>query len=145
MKFVYSPQINQTIIEYEDKILKEFEVIAQGYESVFAQYNCSIKVGQWWNNYSQNMNGENRLSFEDGYVSYIYCNIEKNGEIVRYVDKDGEVDYYELSASWPISSITKRRSLISPKKACLLVSFLGDTDDMVNDLNEFLNQLIILG
>lgn len=36
MKFVYSPEITQTIIEYEDKILKEFEVIAQEYESVFA-------------------------------------------------------------------------------------------------------------
>ena len=38
-------------------------------------------------------------------MSVFYCDIEKDGTIIRYDDTEGDVDYYEVSMGWIISSI----------------------------------------
>lgn len=139
MKFDYTPEKNQIIIDHENKILKNCRTIIKGYEPIFARYNCVIKIGQWWGDFVKN-NGR-RPPFENRYACYIYCNIERHGEVIRYDDKDGEVDYYELSVSWPVSSIVKHCSMNPFKKSHLMVSLFEDINDIVNDLNEFLKIL----
>ena len=87
-----------------------FEVythIINDYTEAFNQYNCVLKVECGWSNFLKKNNSSQRLSFVNGYSCYIYCNVERDGKVVRYEDKDGEVDYYELSAYWSISSISK--------------------------------------
>lgn len=57
----------------------------------------------------------NRIAFINGYKCYIYCLVEKDGEVVRVGSNDGEADYYPLIAEWLISSICRKAfKLISP-------------------------------
>ncbi|NCB94634.1 MAG: hypothetical protein EOM40_19100 [Clostridia bacterium] len=48
-----------------------------------------------------------RLSIQIGYVCYLYCEVERDGKVVRIKSTDGETDYYELSSSWAISAISR--------------------------------------
>ena len=93
MRFAYCPDKGKVIINHEDEMLEKFTEIIKSYSSIFVKYNCSFVVGCGWNNFLKNDNSNNRLPFKNGYSCYIYCNVERNGETIRYEDKDGEVDY----------------------------------------------------
>ena len=107
MKFIYTPNKTDIIVEHENSMLKEYSRIINNYSDMFAQYGCCLEVGCIWNNCLKKSTSTSRLPFRNGYSCYIYCDVLKAGELVRYNTSDGEVNYYEASTSWNISSIVK--------------------------------------
>ena len=110
LKLFYTPESENAITEHEDEMLAKYSEIIQSYALAFAKYNCTLRVGRVWAS-TQKMplegtEADSRLPFEDGYACYVYCNVERNGKTVRYDMKDGEADYYDLSMSWNVTSIT---------------------------------------
>lgn len=133
MKFIYSPDKDEMIISHEEKMLKEYSDIVHSYKSKFEQYNCSLVMGCGWMNLlkKKHPNPPYRLPFKNGYAHYIYFQVERNGKTVRYEDKTGEYDFYELAASWIVSHISR----------CFLhlnVFLSTDTNDVIEEIEELL-------
>jgi hypothetical protein len=127
----------EKILNHEDKIFKQYSEITRKYVEAFAQYGCVLKIGQVWINTLSKTSSSNRLSFENGYCCYVYCNIEKNGEVIHYEDTNGEVDYYELSACWSVSSIS--RVFFQLK-----VNLYKDISDVTDEMEHLLKMLVSL-
>ncbi len=108
MRFIYNSRKNQMICEYEDKMLNICSEIIEGYKVSFAEYGCTLKIERIWHDFFRNRSVYQRLDFQNGYGCYIYCRVERNGEVVRYEDEEREVDYYELSDCWAVSSIMRK-------------------------------------
>ena len=107
MKFIYTPNKTDIIIYHENKILEEYSRIIKKYSNMFEQYDCSLEVRCFWHNCIQKKKSASRLPFQNGYSCYIYCDVFKSGDILCYKTNDGEADYYEASAFWTVSSISK--------------------------------------
>lgn len=107
MKIICFFKNGNPIVEHEDKMFEKYSQIVSKYSVMFAKYNCSLNIERSWINLLENINSKNRLPFKNGYSCYIYCNVEKNGEVVRYENGDGEVDFYEVSTLWCVSSISR--------------------------------------
>lgn len=134
MRFIYEPDKNEQIIEYEKTMLEKYSNILDRYRIMFEQYNCLLKIGCRWSNFLKSEYSVHRLPFKNGYECYIYCEVQQNGKEVHIESTDGEVDYYALSASWIISSI--ERNLFK-----LRVSLYTNTDDIENDMEKLLRLL----
>src|SRR5690554_6730250 len=48
MKFVYSSEKNEAIIEHEDTVFKKYSKICKNYESAFKELDCILKLEQIW-------------------------------------------------------------------------------------------------
>lgn len=131
MEFIYASDKDEIIIKHEEIMLKKYSNIILGYKSKFEPYNCSLKVGCGWMNLLKKEHLTNRLPFKNGYECYVYCRVERNGEVIRYEDKEGEVDYYDLSLSWNIS-------LISRFFFHLNVFLYTDTADVIEEMERLL-------
>ena len=107
MRFIYTPNRTDIIVEHEIMMLKEYSKIISKYSDMFAQYGCSLNVGCVWNNSLKKNISNSRTSFQNGYACYIYCDVLKDGNVLRYNTYDGEADYYEATVSWNISSIER--------------------------------------
>lgn len=75
MKFVYTPDKDEVIIEHEERMLENYLNIIYRYQSEFEQYNCSLKVGCGWINLLKKDHSTCRLPFKNGYECYIYCKV----------------------------------------------------------------------
>ena len=124
----------------KNTIFKKYSEIIKGYEPSFAQYGCVLKVGQvWikphvWLTPNKRIVSYSRLPFDGRYTGHVYCKVQKNGKTVRYGNHDGEVDYYELSGCWNVSSIIRHffRTIVN----------LGeDADEVTEERNGFLKIL----
>lgn len=107
MRFTYTHSRADMIVEHEKMMLKGYSKIISNYSDMFAQYDCSLNVGCVWNNSIKKNISNSRISFQNGYSCYIYCDVLKDGNVLRYNTDDGEADYYEATVSWNISSIEK--------------------------------------
>lgn len=107
MKFIYKPEKEKIIIEHESRMIEKYCEAIEKYSVAFDKYDCTIQIGWEWSNSSTGNRDEKRLPFKNGYNCYLYCNIQRNGETVRYEDEDGEVDYYEVMSEWNISFISR--------------------------------------
>jgi len=107
IRFIYTAEKKQTIIEHEEEMLKKYSEVVDVYAAAFAQYNCILKVELGWSNFLKKYNTENRLPIENGYECYVCCNIERNGRVICYEAPDGEEVYYEMFLSRLVSSISK--------------------------------------
>lgn len=134
MRFVYTSDKDDEIVRHEKIMLEKYSDILDSYRSIFEQYDCSLKIGHEWTNFLKKEHSTHRLPFENGYECYIYCEVQKDDKEVHIESNDGEVDYYELSASWIISSI--ERNFFKTR-----VSLYSDTDDIENDIKELLRLL----
>ena len=83
-------------------MLIEYSRIINQYSDVFAKYGCSLDVGFIWVNNRRKSKSTSRMTFQNGYSCYIYCDVLRNGKVLRYKTNDGEADYYEVSTSWNI-------------------------------------------
>lgn len=137
MKFLYDVSKNQLIINHENIMLETYFMIISSYSSLFELYDCSLKVGLFWVDFSTNKCSYHRLSFHNGYSCYVYCEVQKDGKEVHVKSIDGEVDYYPLSSTWIVSSI--ERNFLKLK-----VSLYSDTNDIESNMNE-LYQLLSNG
>lgn len=135
MEFVYTPDKDDEIIKHEEIMLEKYSNILDSYQGIFEQYHCSLKVGCGWTNFFREEHSAHRLPFKNGYQCYIYCEVQKDGKEVHVESNDGEVDYYALSASWIISSISRWFFKIK-------VSLCSATDDIESDMNELLQLLM---
>ena len=109
-------------------MLKKYSEILETFRKQLERYDCSLEIGMRWTNFLKNEYSVNRLPFKNGYECYIYCEVQKDGKEVCIKSNDGEVDYYPLSASWIISSITRQFFKIK-------VSLCLATDDINEDIN----------
>lgn len=147
MKFVYSSEKNEAIIEHEDTVFKKYSKICKNYESAFKELDCILKLEQIWStsrkkiklekwaiSFYEESFSKTKIPFGKGYSCYLQCGVERNGKTVRYDNHDGEVDYYELSMSWIISSLTHRRFITE----CILYE---DTNAFAEELDYFLKIL----
>ena len=131
MKFIYAPNRTDIIVEHETMMLKEYSKIISNYSDIFAQYGCSLNVGYVWNNSLKKNISNSRISFQNGYACYIYCDVLKEGNVLRYNTYDGEADYYEATVSWNISSIEK--SFFH-----LIVTLRSEMDSIHNEIMQLL-------
>ncbi|HIZ11749.1 MAG TPA: hypothetical protein IAA41_06605 [Candidatus Eubacterium faecavium] len=129
MEFIYTPNQDNTIIAHEEKMLKKYSEIIDGYRNVFCESDCSLEVGCRWINCIENKYSAVRLPFTNGYQCYIYCEVQRNGKEVHVKSFDGEVDFYPLSSSWIVS-------LINMHFCKLNVSLCSITDDVESNMNE---------
>ena len=88
-------------------MLAEYQKIFNTYATAFSEHGCTIKSGCGWSNLLKRNYSEERLPFRNGYACYIYCDVQRTEKSILYEDKEGEADYYEASASWSISSISR--------------------------------------
>lgn len=137
MKFTYSPIRDKTIIDHENKMIELYTQIINNYAEAFHQYDCSLKVRLGWSNSFKNHSSSERISFENGYTCDIYCEVERDGKIIQYGDKDEEVDYFELLTYWNVSSITRSFCHLN-------VVLLDNRDDIDNEMNWLLKTLSTL-
>ena len=105
MRFIYTPNRNDIIVEHEKEMYKEYSKRIDDYSEMFARYGCSLNIGCVWCNLLKKSTSDSRISFQNGYSCYFYCDVLKDGNILRYNTCDGEVDYYETTTYWNISSI----------------------------------------
>lgn len=131
MKFIYTPQMDNVICEHEKEMYILYSQIITEYVSDFAQYGCTLKLGYEWSNFIKKYTVLKRPPFENGYEYKIYCEVQRNGKIVRYDDNEGEVDYYELVSCWNISSITRKGFKLN-------VILCNDVSDLKKDLDQHL-------
>ncbi len=131
MEFVYTPDKDNEIIKHEEVMLEKYSNILDSYRRIFEQYHCSLEVGCRWTNFLKKEYSVHRLPFKNGYECYICCEVQKDGKEVHVESNDGEVDYYALSASWIISSISRWFFHLN-------VSLCSATDDIESDMNELL-------
>lgn len=134
MKFAYTSDKDEKIIEHEILMLEKYLDILDSYRTTFEQYNCSLKVGCRWTNFLEKEHSASRLPFKNGYECYIFCEVQKDGREVHIKSNDGEVDYYALSSSWIISSIERRFFKNN-------VSLCSAADDVEDDMNRLLQLL----
>ncbi|NLE06125.1 MAG: hypothetical protein GX638_15165, partial [Crenarchaeota archaeon] len=136
-----------TIIEHENTTFKKYSRICEKHESDFKELGCILKLEQIWSNSRKKIKLEKwgisfyeesfsktRIPFGKGYSCYLQCEVERNGKTVRYDNHNGEVDYYELSMSWIISSLTHRRFITE----CTLYQ---DTNAFAEELDHFIKTL----
>lgn len=107
MEFVYSSDSANVITEHEKMMLNEYSNIISEYSDMFAQYDCTLDVGCYWTNPLKNIKSFSEISFRNGYRCYIYCNVMKDGEILRYKSDNDDADYFEASVSWNISAVNR--------------------------------------
>ena len=132
---MHKANVDQQIINYENKMLKMYSKLIENYSQAFKQYDCLVKVGFWWKNWLNNRASYNRLPFENGYSCYVSCEIQRNGNEVHIESCDGEAEYYSLSATWPVSSIGKRWFKTN-------VCFYSDIDEVKKSMEWFLELLL---
>ena len=135
MRFSYSPDIETKICTHEDSMVEVFSALVETYRSKFDKYGCDIRLEQYW--YNNGNVSLKRLPFSNGYTCAFSCSAEKNGKPLCVDVVEGNT----LTVSWPISSIARNWSLNPLKKSSLTVSLFDDTEDAVNDSNEFLRIL----
>lgn len=138
MEFIYAKQMDETICEHERKMYTLCSQIIDEYAHDFAQYGCTLELGYEWSNFLKKYTALKRSPFENGYEYRIYCEVQRKGEIVRYADDEGEVDYYELVSCWSVSSITRRGFKLN-------VILRDDVSDIREDLKRHLFALKRLG
>ncbi len=134
MKFVYTSDKDEEIIEHETKMLEKYSDILDSYRAIFEQYNFSLEVGCRWINFLKKEYSASRIPFRHGYECYIYCEVQKDGKEVHIESNDGEVDYYPLSASWTISFM--RRGFFK-----INVWLCSATDDIEEDMERLVRLL----
>lgn len=134
MEFPYNVDKDQLIKDHEKNMLEKFSEIIKSYSTIFEQYNCSLKVGLYRDNFLKKSCSYRCLPFENGYSCYIYCEVQKDGKEVHIKCDDGEADYYSLSTVWRISYIYRRFTK-------LIVSLCMSTTGVTDVLNDYLIQL----
>ena len=133
-KMAYTNEIDDEIISHENNMLALYREKIKEYMPLFEEYGCSLKVGLMWNYFPGDTVTCRRGSFKNGYLCYVYCEVQKDGNVVSVDSNDGEADYYTLSTEWNISSITR-------KFFKLIVVLCTDTDEVDEDLNVLLSHL----
>ena len=132
MKVKYSNRLNKEICTFEDHMLGIYTEKVQAYARSFEAVGCTLEVGLMWKNFfDADTVAFQRGDFRNGYECYVYCSVQRDGQEVRIPSNDGEVDYYDMSTAWRISSI--RRFFFK-----LELSLYVDTDDIESDLENFL-------
>lgn len=134
MTFPYSTNKDDIIINYENEMLKKCIRFMDNYTDVFKKYNCSLKIGLFWRNFLKNKVSENRLPFKNGYECCVYCEIQRDGKIVRIISHDGDADWYDLVATCPVSHIS--RFFFKNN-----VALYDDIDDFKESIKVFVNLL----
>lgn len=105
VKYLFSKE--KLLVSQEDQIFKRYCEEISAYCDAFKKYGCTLNIGRVWINTLKNEKSNIRLPFKNGYSCYVYCDVEVNNKVVCCNSDDGEVDYYEATASWCISSISR--------------------------------------
>lgn len=131
--YVVDKDIDKVIWHFEDEMITKYKEAIKLFVPLFEQNGCSLKLEQWWVNKKHNIWSTIRLPIEKGYECYIYCMVERNGEVVFY--NDGEDYDHFLMTSWMISSYI--RTGFKKTKINLYASI----DDVDSELTDFLSIL----
>ena len=132
MNFFYTPRKVTQIVQHEGDMLEKYQRKINKYSKRFSLYGCSLCVGLVWINLKTNERSYLRLPFQDGYSCYVYCDIEKNGKLLRHYETNGEADYYELSCIWNVSSIS---NLFFRRHVSLFTIACDIDDELETNLN----------
>ena len=136
MRFNYDADMDLHIIKHEEQMLKAFSTKIQKYLASLKIYGCNAEVELFWCEQLVKNPTYERLGFDVGYACYVNCEVRRDGQVVKIKSRDGEADYYELSASWTISSIS--RNFLEK-----IVDLYSNTDDMDHEMEEWLRLLAI--
>lgn len=134
IEYYVSSEIHNKLQDFETDMLNKYIGIIRPYEIHFRKIGYELKVELGWANSRQKIWSSNRIPFMNGYKCYVYCLVEKDGEIVRVESNDGEADYYPLIAEWMISSIYRNAFKL---KASICTAL----DDVEADVAELLLKL----
>lgn len=136
IKKTFSDDIAHDIGAQEEKIYNAILLLASQYQNQFNKYQCGIECQKYWYNWRTNTIWHQRPCFCDGYVCACSCSIMHEGELVCIDKIEGSI----LTASWVLSSIT-REKISKLKKYELVVSIFEDTEEIIEDLTNFLEIL----
>lgn len=150
IKFKFPSQIGKVICEHEAEMLKIYQKIINGYVPVISKYNCTIKIGFSWENRLRNVYSFERLPFKVGYECKIFCEIQKDGHLVRvdYSDgkgdrlvnaesNEGDVGYDLLFAVWSITRIDFW--FFNKEKGVIINNDIDDIKEQMDELIELLS------
>ena len=134
-KFTYDTDKDDIIINHEKEMLEKYSKLIDNYTDIFKGYNCSLKVGISWFDFLKGKVSEKRLPLKNGYECQVYCEVQRNGKLVRVISNDEEADWYDLAVSWPVSHISGFFFKNS-------VNFCTDIDnELEGDMQEFIRLL----
>lgn len=103
-KFQYPLEMRKIIIAHEERVLSLYRnIIIEKYQFFFEKHGCSLEIGCEWQ--YKSICSKNRLPFKSGYSCCIYCEIQKNGDMVTVYLQDEDIDNHPLFATWEISRI----------------------------------------
>ena len=108
MRSLYNEKQNSYIMAHEEAMLEAYKRIARSYMAAFQDAGCTLDVFLWWTDSKTAKYSRQRLPFQRGYLCYIACEVRRNGEVERVKSDDGEADYYNLEAYWPVSALEGR-------------------------------------
>ncbi len=136
MRFKCTEEILSKVCKHEERMLFEYNRIAEKYKEAFDKYQCALKIEmRWYNCMSIKYKSYNyRIPLTNGYICCIDFSVQKNGEDVKLESEDGEVDYYSLGDSTNISEITWLL-------VCRRISLSTDTDYFEEELIDYLETL----
>ena len=134
IEYYVSSELHTKLQDFEMEMLNKYTEIIRPYEISFHKMGYELKEELGWVNPRQKIWSSNRIAFINGYKCYVYCLVEKDGEVVRVESNDGEADYYPLIAEWMISSICR-------KAFKLIATIYTAVDDVEADVAELLFKL----
>ena len=108
IELMVSAEKGDAIRTFEAHAFSACSDIVNRYTPLFAQYGCTLKLGQEWENVIRKVWSSNRLPFKNGYTCKIYCAVQKSGVPLTIKSNDGEADFYYVSSCWVISVICRR-------------------------------------
>ena len=107
MNFEYCKIKDAFLCNYEQNFLKKYEELFYKYDLIINQFGFTLNYGLFWKNYIYRKESLKRISRKNGYTCYLYCSVQKNGKDIKIPSEDGEVEFYYLSETWILTSISR--------------------------------------
>lgn len=127
IRFIYRDEMSNIVEMYEEEQYTKCSRIIEQYEKSYAKYGCEIDYGLFWN-----VNGvyeyHNRPPFKEGYECWFGYSIKKDGQCVCCDETENAM----LGSSDGFLYIRKIKRIM--KKSILEVTYVDDTDDLIESL-----------
>lgn len=134
----YSAKKSVRIETHEARMLNAYAQALKQYEPEIERHGCSLKVNLCWRDpVSGNTELTQRPAFQEGYVCWVHCALQRDGEnaYVNYIFDGERIGKCELSRKWRISEIfwgyVGQRVFLQTKV----------TEDMIYDMQNILSDL----
>lgn len=131
IELIVSAEKGEAIRSFEAQAFSACRDIVNRYIPFFAQYGCTLKLGQEWENSIRKVWSLDRLPFKNGYACKIYCEVQKSEVPLTVKSNDGEADFYYVSSCWVISTIFRRGFRLKVDLIPIASSAAEDLDELL--------------